>query len=371
LTGFGLARVKPRIAALQPPFTIIGSLSGPSGLGQAARLAIHALRRSGVDCRAVDLTPTLLQPTTEPSIDLPPPEPGPGTLLFYVTPPNAAVAIRSISRELRRDKTLVAGWVCETNHLPPVWKRQAKYFHLLTAPTRFAGKTLAESTGRPVRLLGHPVEAEPWPPPPERSRLKYPVVGSMLDVGSSASRKNVAGLVETLLDILSASTNVTVRLKVRDLSTDQAAATAVQRLRNAAPDRIDVIRTDDSREAAIAFFDDLDILVSLSRAEGFALPYAEAIRRGVTVAAPRWSGPAEFLDDSNSIELPYQLIPIDDPSGLYVKDMGAWADVDPATAAQAVLQYINRPRPEEGEIVVPPIASTTFFMDCLLGSELL
>jgi glycosyltransferase involved in cell wall biosynthesis len=193
----------------------------------------------------------------------------------------------------------------------------------------------------------------------------------MLDVGSSASRKNVAGLVETLRGILSASTDVTIRLKVRDLSTDQAAAAAVQRLRETAPDRVELIQSDDSREAAITFFDGLDILVSLSRAEGFALPYAEAILRGVIVAAPRWSGPAEFLDDSNSIALPYRLVPINDPSGLYVTEMGAWADVDPAAAAQAVLERLNQRPTEAAPITVPTIASTAFFMDCLLGSELL
>ncbi|WAJ27693.1 glycosyltransferase [Antarcticirhabdus aurantiaca] len=355
-------------AVLPAPITVVGALRAPTGLGQAARLALHALREAGVPFAAIDITARLSQPETEPVFEAPAAREGPGTLLVYAVPPNGANALAAVPREIRAGKRLAAGWVCETEALPALWQRQARLFHVLTAPTRFAADGIARATGRPVRVIGHPVLAEPLPPVPQdppRSPDGRRLVGAVLDVASSGDRKNVEALIETIRRLLASSNDVGFRLKIKDAGAEPALARALAELLRSAPDRIAVAEAAASRAETIGFIDGLDLLLSLARAEGFGLPHAEAIMRGVPVAAARWSGPAEFLTDENSVALPFRLVPIRDRSGLYAPTMGRWAEIDPGAAAEAVLRALEAPprlRPP-----MPPLFTTRLFVDALLG----
>lgn len=350
-------------ASVRLPIVVVGPLSAPTGIGQAARLALHALRAAGVPFASIDLAGRLMQPQTETF-----PEgtagPGEGTLLVYVTPPNCGHALRAIPAEIRRGKTVVAGWVCETTCLPPMWRRQASLFDIVAAPSRFAADAIGAAVERPVRVVGHPVEAEPLPPVPVKPRGRtVRHIGAVMDVGSSGDRKNVEALIVCIEAILARSRDVEFHLKVRDLRSDNSVASSFERLLDRAPERVHLARGDDLREETTAFIDRLDLLLSLSRAEGFALPYAEAIMRGVRVAAPRWGGPAEYLDDDNSIALPFRLVPIRDRAGLYGADMGEWAEIDPLAAADLVLAHLNDLRPVRTEL--PSLCRTDFFIRSL------
>lgn len=354
---------------LTPPIVVVGALQAPTGLGQAARLALLALSRAGIDCRAVDITQHLLQPCSEPTTDFRPPGPGPGTLLVYVTPPNAARAIRAVPRAIRNGKLLVAGWVCETTHLPDIWLRQSRFFHVLSAPSQFSADALSATTGRRVRVCGHPVDAEATRPLGVRVLQKTIVIGGVIDVGSSAARKNIHGLLETMEILLSRSVCIRVMLKLRDLPSNSDATESARRLVESSPERVVLVEADDSREDTLRFLGGLDLLLSLSRAEGFALPYVEAISRGILVAAPRWGGPMEYLNDDNSIALPFDLVPITDLSALYGRDMGLWADVDPRQAADAVMAALGKRGLGQSRPEVPVIGRSDFFVRSLLGSE--
>jgi hypothetical protein len=339
LTSLPLRPVaEARLACLPEPVTVVGALRAPTGLGQAARLALRALAEQGVATRAIDLSAALLQPISEAAPDAPAPEPGPGTLLVYLTPPNAGRALAAVPPAIRKGKVTVAGWVCETERLPALWARQARYFHVLTAPSRFAATAIANATGRPVAVIGHPVAVEQAALSQRLRRSDASLtIGAMFDVGSSAARKDVAGLAAVLQKLVEADKSIRIRIKARDLTADPVAASVLSRLVSSAPERVDLVGADHDRETALRFFGDIDMLLSLSRAEGFGLPYAEAVLAGVRVAAPHWGGATDFLDDSNSLALPYRLIPIDDPSKLYAPAMGAWADVEPGEAADLIL----------------------------------
>jgi glycosyltransferase involved in cell wall biosynthesis len=324
----------PAEQALEP-VVVAGALTAATGVGQAARLAVHALRAAGVEVRTFDLTKALLQSPTE-SFDLGLPlESGTGTLLLYVTPPNVPLALRVIGRRRLASKYRIGAWVCETQRLPALWRRQARFLHAVAAPSTFSQTAIAAGIGRTVHLLGHPVEAEPWPE--KRSiRRPQPTVGAILDVGSSAARKNVRGLTAFCAQLIDEEPELKILLKARDLSADPVAAAELGRVVAAAQGRVELHSDDWSRNAVVRFLDELDLLVSFSRAEGFGLPIAEAMRRGTAVAAPIWGGPADYLDGGTAIALPFNLIDIADPSRLYERSQGQWADVDVAASARLV-----------------------------------
>jgi len=326
ITAIGVPAPEPGTKLVEP-VAVAGVLRAATGLGQAARLAVHALRAAGIRHATVDLTTTLRQTPSE-AFELGPEiAPGAGTLLIFVTPPNLPLALRAIGRREAAGKHRVGAWVCETEHLPPLWREQAAYLHRLVAPSRFAQRAIAASTGREVDLLIHPVEAEPWPPA-SRAKAGVPTLGAVLDIGSSAARKNVGGLIEAGLRLVEARAAVRVFWKVRDLRADPEAAARLAGAAAAFPDRIRVFEGDWARADIFGFLDQIDLLASFSRAEGFGLPIAEAMRRGVPVAAPIWGGPADFLDERSAVALPFAMAPIRDPSSLYAAAQGEWADVE-------------------------------------------
>jgi hypothetical protein len=369
ITGIGLERVRPGTPDRLPePVVVVGVLRAPTGLGQAARLALAALKQQGVAVAAVDLTGLLLQPVTESPVDAPAIVEGAGTLLIYLPPPNLARGLAAIPRGMRAGKTVVAGWVCETETLPAIWRQQADYCHILTAPSRFAADAISASTGRPVKVIGHPVAAvvpafEALPALHEQPRI-----GAVLDVGSSASRKDVAGLAKMLGLVLEAEPGINLVLKMRDVPSDPASADLLAALVARAPTQVSINDRDETSAETESFLDSLDMLVSMSRAEGFGLPLAEALLRGIPVAAPFWGGPTDFLTDQNAIALPYQLEPIADQSGLYTRAMGRWACVDPNGAAGEIISAIRAQGWRQRKPCRPPIFEPQFFVKSLMSA---
>jgi glycosyltransferase involved in cell wall biosynthesis len=166
----------------------------------------------------------------------------------------------------------------------------------------------------------------------------------VLDVGSSAARKNVEGLVEAGLQLVAARRDVRLIWKVRDLQADPNAAARLRQAAAAFPDQIGLLEGDWARADILGFLDQIDLLASFSRAEGFGLPIAEAMRRGVAVAAPIWGGPADFCDQRSAVPLPFAMTPVRDPSHLYAASQGEWADVD-VEQAVAILSGALEDRP--------------------------
>ena len=331
-------KVEPSPGSAVEPVIVVGALRAPTGLGQAARLAIQALREHGVAHAAIDLTSALLQPRTEPPTGAPPPAAGAGSLLVYATPPIARRALALIPKDIRRGKQRIAGWVCETEQLPALWAAEAKCFHRLTAPTNFAAAAIARSTGRPADVVGHPLGA---PVDARREREGAFTIGAMMDATSSIDRKNLAGLVDCMIAIAARREDVHFLVSVRDGGAHPRAPAELARLAAATGPRLSSFVGSASYAESSRFFSQIDLFLSLSRAEGFGLPYAEAILHGVPVAAPRWGGPAEFLNDDNGVALPFMAVPINDGDGLYTAGMGLWADAEPRIAAETVIRFLE------------------------------
>ena len=135
VTGLSVAPASAEAPPIRAPWTVIGALRSPTGLGQAARLAARALQVTGEPVSAVDVSANLLQPVTEPVIDLPLPETGPGTLLVFVNPPNIPAALSALSRPALAGKHRLICMVWEHFALPQIWLQQVSYGHSFAAPS--------------------------------------------------------------------------------------------------------------------------------------------------------------------------------------------------------------------------------------------
>ncbi len=83
-----------------------------------------------------------------------------------------------------------------------------------------------------------------------------------------------------------------------------------------------------------------DCFISLHRSEGYGRGLSEAMYLGKPVIATGYSGNLEFMDDSNSCLVKYDLIPV--MEGQYPHAKGqVWADPDPEHAAEYMLKLLS------------------------------
>ena len=75
------------------------------------------------------------------------------------------------------------------------------------------------------------------------------------------------------------------------------------------------------RQSLNSLMANVDSYVSLHRSEGFGLPIAEAMSFGKPVIATGWSGNMEFMDDSNSFPVKYELAEIPVKNGPYKRGL--------------------------------------------------
>ena len=85
-----------------------------------------------------------------------------------------------------------------------------------------------------------------------------------------------------------------------------------------------------------------DSYVGLHRSEGFGLPLAEAMALGKPVIATGYSANVDFMNDSNSYPVRYQMVAIEKDHGPYRKG-AEWADPDVDHAAEQMRRVVEEP----------------------------
>ena len=96
------------------------------------------------------------------------------------------------------------------------------------------------------------------------------------------------------------------------------------------------------RASLNSLMSNIDCYISLHRSEGFGLPIAEAMSLGKPVIATGWSGNMEFMNNSNSFPVKYELTEIPLQDGPY-KNAGCWAEPDCDHAADLMTYVVENP----------------------------
>jgi glycosyltransferase involved in cell wall biosynthesis len=213
----------------------------------------------------------------------------------------------------------VGYWAWELPVAPPAWRRYMQVVSEMWTPSRFVADSLGPLFDGPVRVVPHTVASQPM----RARRPSRPfTVLTMADSRSSFARKNPAAAVRAFERAFGHGNDVRLVLKLNGRAHEMASLAADLAL----PPNVTVV-TDFLDEAGLdALFRSADVLLSLHRAEGFGLPMLEAMARGVPVVGTGWSGNTEFMTQENSLLVPYRLVPVDDPAGIY--HGGRWAEPD-------------------------------------------
>lgn len=334
LRHYLMARPKAARRAKSEEVCVAGLLSSSTGLGTGARYCIQALHASGVPTSIADLSAEFGHDDFNSAARLGPSGPsGAGQVLIHINGPEFERACFMLRLWKGHRKKVVGYWAWELPTPPPGWDAALDYLHEIWTPSTFVADAIRPMTAKPVRVVPHFVpRAGAAQPRSEASATCFLVIA---DGRSSFTRKNVATSIRAFQDgARSASSRLIVKLQATRLYPSQL-------------QEVTALTSGDSRIVLIdrvlnateydTLLNEADVLISLHRSEGFGIPMAEFMARGKPVVATGWSGNIDFMDAESAALVPYTLVPIDDPSGVYRGPFDAvWAEPDQEAAVRLV-----------------------------------
>lgn len=318
---------------LKPGVNIIGHFCYPSGLRVSVESISKALGLVGVDASLRDVRTdarddphhadfgglevhdiTLIHTQPEP--------------FFPETYVRADLAERS-PRTYR-----IAYWYWEFDSIPDAWGESAKEVDEVWTATEFIARGLRERLTLPVRTLFPGVRLTPFEVRGrsdfglDEERYTFLFTFHMVSV---MERKNPLGLIRAFRTAFGEDDKVSLVLKT---SFGDRHPAELQKLRDAAVGaNIKIIDQVFSPDEVLSLMHACDAYVSLHRSEGLGLTMAEAMLMGKPVIATNFSGNVDFMDESNSLLVPYELVKLGKPIPPYDADL-EWAEPSVEHAAR-------------------------------------
>lgn len=312
---------------------VIGHFCYPSGLRVSAESMVKAVGKVGV---SVSLRDVHTDAKDDPHhVDFRGMECHDITIVHTQPEPFFDTAYQRASLFERTPRTYrVAYWYWEFDSIPDSWIAHARKVDEVWAATEFVAKGLREKLSIPVRTLFPGVKLAPF----ERRGKKYFGLDEApftflftFHMMSVMERKNPLGLIRAFKQAF--RTEDAVRLVLKTSFGDRH-PTQLQELRDAAAGaNITVIDQVFSPDEVLSLMDACNAYVSLHRSEGLGLTMAEAMLMGKPVIATNFSGNVDFMDEGNSLLVPYELVKLGKPIPPYEADL-EWAEPSIEQAAQ-------------------------------------
>ncbi|MEJ8811741.1 glycosyltransferase family 4 protein [Variovorax ureilyticus] len=228
----------------------------------------------------------------------------------------------------------IAYWYWEFDSIPESWVAHANQVDEVWAATEFVARGLRERLSIPVRTLFPGVKLAPFE---RRSRTYFGLSDGpftflfTFHMVSVMERKNPLGLIESFKKAFRPED--AVRLVLKTSFGERFPAQMAELREAAAGANITVIDQVYSPDEVLSLMDACDAYVSLHRSEGLGLTMAEAMLMGKPVIATNFSGNVDFMNEGNSLLVPYELVKLGKPIPPYGADL-EWADPSADEAAR-------------------------------------
>ena len=325
--------------SFEEPLVVAGMFRTSNGIGRAAMACHSALSRQGHRPIAVDLAEMFNQVEHAAAEAIEPmPQSRSGTLLLFANAPETRRALIGLGLRRWHNWRIIGCWAWELPAVPPDWPRNARYLSEVWVPSQFVAESLGPDFAKPVKTVPHHV------PVPDMRPLELPceVTGApfrMLcsaDGRSSFHRKNIMATVRAFLRAFEGDPEVELIVKCRNLEQFPEFARELK-LAESNDARIRLLTHTMTGAEMTQLVRETDLIVSTHRSEGFGLVLAEAMALGKPVMATGWSGNLQFMTESNSRLLPYELESVSDPTGIYNENTELkWARVDEDATIRAM-----------------------------------
>lgn len=320
-----------------PGVNILGYFSRELGIGEAARSLADACQEAGVAVSRIDVGRLFeAPPKVADGAGVPRQEHHAVDILCC----NADLMLAA-ARQLRavghRSGYRVGLWAWEQPVLPQRFHAAFAEADEIWVPSTFVREAVAPVSPVPVVRIPHAVRCSPTPGV-RRADFGLPedkcLVLVMYDFHSFQERKNPQAAIAAFRRARAAEPSL--GLVVKTINSQQHNRER-QELEEALRDVPDVTVIDEAltRQRAWDLEMCCDILLSLHRAEGFGLILAEMMFLGKPVVATGWSANMDFMDESNSVPVAFELEPLPRPIGPYEAGI-PWAEPDVEHAAETL-----------------------------------
>ncbi|MDM0081956.1 glycosyltransferase family 4 protein [Variovorax sp. J31P179] len=312
-------------ALVKPGVNIIGHFCHPSGVRVSVESITAALARVGVESSLRDIRTDVKDDPFHARFD------GPewhGITLIHTQPepyfPEAYIRADLAERSPRTYR--IGYWYWEFDSIPDSWIEVGKQVDEVWTATDFIARGLRERLSVPVHRLFPGVRLNPF----EVRKLSdfglkddhYTFLFTF-HMMSVMERKNPLGLIRAFKMAFRKEERVSLVLKT--VFGDRQPA-ELKRLREAAAGaNITVIDQVFSPDEVLSLMNACDAYVSLHRSEGLGLTMAEAMLLGKPVIATGFSGNVDFMDDGNSLLVPFELVKVGKSIPPYTADL-EWAE---------------------------------------------
>ncbi|MGN8082771.1 glycosyltransferase [Variovorax sp. 22077] len=307
LKAFDTAQVSADLAT--PGMNVIGHFAYPSGLRVSIEALVQGMHSVGVQTSLRDLKTDRKDDPLHANFQ--------GfeefdTTLIHVQPdPFFGEAYSRSDLFERSPRTYrIAYWYWEFDVIPDSWLSHVEEIDEVWAATEFVARGLRAKISKPVHVLFPGVKLAPFERRPrayfglEVEPYTFLFTFHMMSV---MERKNPLGLIRAFASAFRSGEPVQLVLKTsfadrhpeqfRELS-DAAAKAGNVKIINEVYNPSDVL----------ALMEACDAYVSLHRSEGLGLTMAEAMLMGKPVIATDFSGNVDFMDESNSLPVRYEIV---------------------------------------------------------------
>lgn len=324
---------------------LIGLIRAEMGLGQSARLLANAMEHSAIDYSLYDfqLGSTLLK-SGDHTWDSKISEEFPHNInLIHINPDEMSLMYNRLEEERWHDRYNIAFWLWELETIPEHWQRFFPMLDEIWTPSEFISKNLRKATDLPVRTMPYCVDA-PTDDRFDRNYFRLPedkfLFLAMYDSNSTIERKNPTGAIRAFRKAFKNNPNVGIVIKVNNAKEQD-----MDHLNRMLKDYQNVYYITETltKIEVNSLIRQVDVFVSLHRAEGFGLVMAEAMIVGTPVIATNWSSNTEFMNSDVACMVDCGFVTLKKDSPPYKKG-AVWADPDVAQAARYMRKLYQNPQ---------------------------
>jgi glycosyltransferase involved in cell wall biosynthesis len=325
---------------------VIGYLSSAMGVGEAGRLTLRSLTKTGLRVRGLQTSLNAASKQTDASCEhLIEPKATGRFQLFSINCDQLLLVINHLKSALRGDAYRIIAPFWELSNLPDAWLPAIDAVDEVWAATRFIQMTLAKKVRKPVIRMPIMLDFS-RPEYADRDQLGLPNRSFLFffafDYLSYLERKNPMAVVGAFKRAFRfGGCAPPVRLVLKTMNADVVPDSG-RAMREALQDDSDVILIEKTlaRTETLALIAACDAVVTLHRSEGLGLLVAEAMALGKPVIATDYSATTELVTPDTGWPVEYRLIPVQE--GTYPFHEGqTWADANIDHAAWQMRQVVD------------------------------